>query len=497
MAGLISYKEFEQLFLDAAAMKSVVNGGDTENVVTRLGEVYPTFAKALKIMQQAGGAKAYNTLSEAQADIQNLVTNTPVYISGDTAALNGLYLYDGQSLVASEYDPLKQAKIYSDEQKVQKYTALNRENILYEVTDSEGNQTWLQVSSEDGMPTPYAKLAIRESANITDVEQSIVGGEPLLYYVEDAQGFKTAIAVRESDGMFAEFVIQNIKDRLSLNIPDEVNLDDLQYKPTTANFQILSSIARGVARHSSNVGLPSQKTDFTNSTNQSNRLTFPNQYNDATPLILVICFEGVGDQNLDIRSAYADILNQGVVWARSQFHGDSYGSPKAMQDATELYQKACAIAPIGGVVIVGNSMGGIAALNCLTCEAVPDVLGVYLTDPTYDLRQRYDAGRSSEINAAYECDASTYTDKTKGYDPALKHWSQYKGVPFSIVATSNDTLVYMSLHTNKLVEKLKNHNPISVIDTKSSGHNVAEEFIVSNLSSFIKQCASGPVITSI
>lgn len=455
------------------------------------------FVKNLDGKISALGSGRYGVDSYATAEIikTSLPAGTIIEVGNDPdSTKNGSYIWDGTTLTKSDYDPKNQAiavsKDYADNQKVQKYTAINRLGVLYEVTDNVGNQTWLQVSDADGMPTTFAKMAIRQSASIDDTKVVLVDDGILLHYLNDASGNPTALAVRQSDGMFPDFVIADIKNRLSID-------SNAQYKPKPSDFQVLSSIARGVARNVAGVALPNKKTDFINSRNQNNRLTFPNSYNDATPLILVICFEGVGDQALDIRGAYSDVLNKGVLWARSQFHGDSYGNAKAMQDAKELYEKACAVAPIGGVIIVGNSMGGIAALNCLTNEAVPNVLGVYLTDPAYDLRQRYDNGRSNEINAAYECDATTYAVKTSGYDPALKHWSEFKGVPFSIVATSNDTLVTMTAHTNQLVAKLSGHNSIRVIDTKASGHNAPEEFIVSNLISFINQCASGAVITAI
>lgn len=439
---------------------------------------------------------------------------------------------------------LDKAISYANEQKVQKYSALNRPGVLYEVLDKNDNQTWVQISSVDGLPTTYARFAIRKSASIDDskhliingestiysikdandnptwlqvsaidggptrfaknaiknavfIEDSlhvIINGEKILYSIKDKNGNPTAISVRQSDGMFADFVIADIQSRLTNIVP---NLDDLHYRPKPTDFQILSSIARGVTRHVVNKPLPAKITNFTNSTAQNSRLTFPNSYSDATPIVLVICFEGVGDQALDIRAAYSDVLNNGVLWARCQFHDDSYGSPKAMQDAIELYRKACEIAPIAGVIIVGNSMGGVAALNALTTESIPNILGVYLTDPVCDLRQRYDNGRSNEINTAYECNSATYTEKTKGYDPMLHHWSKFRGVPLSIVVTSNDSLVLKAQHTDKLVTKLANYNKISVIDTKAPDHNAPEEFIVTNLINFINQCASGTVITAI
>lgn len=460
------------------------NGNENENVQTHLNKLYPTHAKALKILMNNGGIQPFETQAQ-------LLASTPIVEPTAAKALDTkkVWLWKNGGWLDTGLSEKDQAINYADEQKVQKYLALNRPDILYEVTDINGNQTWLQVSSTDGLPTQFAKLAIRQSASIDDSKLIILSDGALLYTVPDANGNPTAISVRQSDGMFADFVIADIKSRINID-------SNAQYKPKPSDFQIISSVARGVARHVANKSLPAKITNFVNTTAQNNRLTFPNAYNDATPIILVICFEGVGDQELDIRAAYSGVLDKGVLWARCQFHGNSYGSPKAMQDAVEIYQKACEIAPIGGVIIVGNSMGGVAALNALTTESIPNILGVYLTDPVCDLRQRYDSGRSAEINAAYDCDATTYANKTAGYDPMLQHWSKFKGVPISIVATSNDTLFLKSLHTDKLVAKLANHNNVGVIDTKAGWHNHPDEFIVTNLISFINQCTSGAIITN-
>lgn len=404
---------------------------------------------------------------------------------------------DVETLVDSKSeDAFEKASQYADAQKVQKYQALNKPDVLYEVTDAEGNQTWLQVAKENGLPTPYAKKAIKESAGIEENKHLIVNGEQLLFSVSDSNGNPTALSTRQSDGMFPDFVIDNIGERLDVNT--NVDLSELQYKPKPTDFQILSSIARGVARHVASASLPAQVTDLTNSTAQPVRLTFPDNYSDATPLILVICFEGIGDfEDLTMRAAYADLKNHGVLWARCRFHENHYGSPKAMADALELYQKACQIAPIGGVVIVGNSMGGVAALNALTTQAVPNIMGVYLTDPVCSLRQRYDNGRSSDINAAYECDANIYDEKTAGYDPMLQHWSKFRGVPIRIYGTSSDALVQLSEHAVKLQQKLSEHNEINVVDVQSGWHNHPDQFNASNLLAFINKCTSGSVITTI
>lgn len=61
----------------------------------------------------AGGHKGYTTLTLAQADQANLPMNSIVEITND-GANNGTYQWNGTTLTKSAYDPLTQAKNYTD-----------------------------------------------------------------------------------------------------------------------------------------------------------------------------------------------------------------------------------------------------------------------------------------------------------------------------------------------------------------------------------------------
>lgn len=402
---------------------------------------------------------------------------------------------------------LSESKAYTDEKTLNKIEKIQGilSGAFLALTDNNGNQTWMQARKSDGSLTDYARDRIYERllplllsliTENTFIHEQAITPPSILFSITDASGNQTALTVRKSDGMFVDFVIENIQSRLDLS--SVAVSQDFQVKAKPCDFQILSSIARGIVRHTNNVALPANPFNFTNSLAQDSRLTFPSNYNDGTPIILAIQFGGVSDQNLTPISQYLNLLENGVVWGRSKFHGDSYGSPNCMQDALELYRKACEIAPIAGVILVGNSMGGIAAQNALLTNTIPNVIGLYLTDPTYNLRQRYDSAsaRATTIKEAYgiASDGSDYSEKTAGYDPALHHWTHYKGVPVRIVASSLDPTVPFSLHTQKLYEKLVGHNDITVLDKQSSGHNNGDRFDGTDLLAFITKCASGAVI---
>lgn len=76
-----------------------------------------TYTKAevdSSITAVAGGHKAYQTLSAAQAAQSTLPANSIVEVTNDpTASNNGIYQWNGTTLTKSTYDPLTQAKAYT------------------------------------------------------------------------------------------------------------------------------------------------------------------------------------------------------------------------------------------------------------------------------------------------------------------------------------------------------------------------------------------------
>lgn len=505
-----------------------------------------------------GTIRVFPTLASAQADAD--AGNIPLghaayYLSSDDSALaievinnSGTLEQTGRRMPSEKHITDELGVL--DEKKLDKYGTSNDSENLILITDSAGNKTWIQASLDDGMPTSQTRdiikdtvgrldhdridsdgeelliaildgednptaLSVRKSDGMftspvienikertgrTDPGHIDSGGEELLFSLSDGNNNPTALSVRKSDGMFTDAVIKDIKERLDLPSNDEEVSPDFKTYDRALDFQLISSVARGLSRHVAGTALPAKSYTFVNSYGQGNVIKLPTGYNDATPIPLVLILDGVTSDTSDaslppsIRSAYDVLLSNGIAMAKSRYHGNSYGSPKCMADLLELYQKACEIAPIGAVILYGNSMGGIAAQNCLLTNTIPSVSGLYLVDPTYDLYQRYTNGRQSEINAAYECTPATYAEKTAGYDPALRHWSEYRGLPIHIRASSLDKIVPFSLHGQKLKDYLGGHNDVTLFDTQTAGHNIADRFNGEELMTFIHtKCISGRV----
>ena len=112
-------------------------------------EVDTTFAAYV------GGRKAYTTLALAQAAQSSLPANTAIEVTNDpTTSNNGTYQWNGTTLTKSVYDPLTQAKNYTDglTERTKEYVKdavlvpvkdavlvpVNSTNFSYAVTDKNG-----------------------------------------------------------------------------------------------------------------------------------------------------------------------------------------------------------------------------------------------------------------------------------------------------------------------------------------------------------------------
>ncbi|WP_407485066.1 sialidase family protein [Acinetobacter baumannii] len=93
---------------DADSLQLFISGSDVEDVLTRLGQIYPTLAKLVRILMETGGWKAYKTESELLATTP--VVNPSVGYAFDTKKL---YLWNGTSWADEGLSPVDVAKEYA------------------------------------------------------------------------------------------------------------------------------------------------------------------------------------------------------------------------------------------------------------------------------------------------------------------------------------------------------------------------------------------------
>ncbi len=109
MADAITIKALQDASLDAKSLEEVVNGDDTKQVTTRLGETYPSVKKAIKTLFENGGLPAVPFATKALMTASSLANDKYAMVTNDTTN-NGLYVKTAGAWVKSGYDPLAQAK---------------------------------------------------------------------------------------------------------------------------------------------------------------------------------------------------------------------------------------------------------------------------------------------------------------------------------------------------------------------------------------------------
>lgn len=373
-------------------------------------------------------------------------------------------------------------------------------DIGYVVRDAKGFQTWLGVSLKDGGPSDHSERMIRDRLGLKVQTDFMADGEQIAWAVTDAAGNLTDLAIRRIDGQLADYAVRRIGARLldGVNKTIRAELDPMKLTRDAPGFQVLASMSRWAAQRGRGESITSPINFTTPINNQNARLTFGNTpYSNDGPMLLIIYFGGVGSgPTLTPPPEYASLANDGIIWARCNFEGDHYGSPKAMQDVGNVYTQACKLAPIGGVMLLGNSMGGMGALNALLTGVVPGVLGMYLTDPVCNLWDRYNSTRQGLIQTAYgiASNGSDYSTKTAGYDPMLRHWTDFRGTPVYCIASTGDDLVPIATNAQMLYDTFSQHLDFTLDVHTTAGHGAADRFDPIALRDFIRKICSGTIL---
>lgn len=113
MADAITIKALQDASLDAKSLEEVVNGNEGKQVTTRKGETYPSVKKAINTMFQNGGLPATPFKTKALMTASALANDKYAMVTDDTVN-NGLYIKTAGAWIKSSYDPLTQAKEYTD-----------------------------------------------------------------------------------------------------------------------------------------------------------------------------------------------------------------------------------------------------------------------------------------------------------------------------------------------------------------------------------------------
>lgn len=102
---IITRQQLVDASVDAESLQLFISGTDAEDVLTRLGQMYPTLAKLIRMLMETGGWKAYET--EAILLATTPTVNPSVGYAFDTKKL---YLWDGTTWRDEGLSTLDQAK---------------------------------------------------------------------------------------------------------------------------------------------------------------------------------------------------------------------------------------------------------------------------------------------------------------------------------------------------------------------------------------------------
>ena len=114
MADIINMQELADAKLDAQSLEQFINGDVDEEVLTRLSQQYPTMQNFLFQFQKYN-SRAYKSFADMDADKVNIPAKSKVTVTNDeTASNNGDWQWDGVVFTKSAYDPVIQAKTYTE-----------------------------------------------------------------------------------------------------------------------------------------------------------------------------------------------------------------------------------------------------------------------------------------------------------------------------------------------------------------------------------------------
>lgn len=172
---IVTRQQLVDAGLDAESLQKFISGLDSEDVLTRFGQKYPTLAKLVRILMETGGWKAYQTEAELLATTP--MVNPSVGYAFDTKKM---YLWNGTSWVNEGLSQLDQAKLLLEGR----------------ISSTSGKVNQAFISAASGEMIAGFEKEQASFANI-DILKSDIPGIPLLFIGED--GF-TLVPLREPPG---------------------------------------------------------------------------------------------------------------------------------------------------------------------------------------------------------------------------------------------------------------------------------------------------------
>jgi pimeloyl-ACP methyl ester carboxylesterase len=180
---------------------------------------------------------------------------------------------------------------------------------------------------------------------------------------------------------------------------------------------------------------------------------------------LVIYAHGVGDDHdvLSLDDKRVEIVDRlladGYVVAASDAHFDAFGNAASQQDYVALAEELTQRYGTSRTFLIAESMGGVAALQLLASDRIPDLLGVAAISPLVDPRVLEGTDLEEPVLAAYGGEFPTGTD-----NPAQLPADAYEGANLRFYLAAEDTVTVSAVNADPLAERLRDVANVSVVD---------------------------------
>ncbi|RIQ37812.1 hypothetical protein DY240_00275 [Jiangella rhizosphaerae] len=208
---------------------------------------------------------------------------------------------------------------------------------------------------------------------------------------------------------------------------------------------------------------------------------------DAPLAIFLHGRNGTVDDRAD--TAWLTELNEdGWVVAGGQLYGNHWGGPRSAAGLSELLATAGRFTTAPVVLLIGGSMGALAALNWIRFGDRP-VTGAYLVQPCCSLSDRWDndSDHRAEIDIAYA------GDDPRPWDPMHADAGEFSAaVRYRFVSSPGDSLIRPEAHAAPMADRLASITPreISTLHV-SGGHGDPSHFDAADLAAFAGRCLVG------
>jgi hypothetical protein len=229
-------------------------------------------------------------------------------------------------------------------------------------------------------------------------------------------------------------------------------------------------------------------------------LLFPRQWDEHTPLDLIIHHHGAGELADGIFtdalkvSLVEDLVAEGWLVAAADAGGNNWGNDTALATYPELYRYISGRWPVRKTVAFSQSMGGLSGLLGVAEHRVPyrGWAGIY---PVCNLRDMYDQGsecRESLVQAyGLAADGGDYGPKTLDHDPTLLPGAAFAGLPMRFYASPEDRVVGTAANSDRMAGLVRGHASECEVVLCQGDHGHPSHFQSSDLRAFIRRCLAG------